>query len=103
MPISALKEGHLNTLVNTINKHLPQGPKYFPDDMITDQQINSIKILCNRLTIDLDKFINSGSKTYKDIQQISRKTAASMIKRLNQYQSSGENSLEIPVDLLQES
>ncbi|WP_099187283.1 GTPase Era [Tepidibacter mesophilus] len=37
VPISALKEGHLNSLVNTINKHLPQGPKYFPDDMITDQ------------------------------------------------------------------
>ncbi|MCT4508065.1 MAG: GTPase Era [Tepidibacter sp.] len=37
VPISALKEGHLNSLVKTINKHLPQGPKYFPDDMITDQ------------------------------------------------------------------
>lgn len=37
VPISALKEGHLNPLVNTINKHLPEGPKYFPDEMITDQ------------------------------------------------------------------
>ncbi|WFD11611.1 GTPase Era [Tepidibacter hydrothermalis] len=37
VPISALKEGHLNSLINTINKHLPEGPKYFPDEMITDQ------------------------------------------------------------------
>ena len=71
------------------------------NDMITDQQINSINILCKRLSINLNNFINSGSKTYKDIQEVSRKTAASMIKRLNQYQSSGDDSVEIPLDILE--
>ncbi|SHG91253.1 GTPase Era [Tepidibacter thalassicus] len=37
VPISALKEGNLNSLINVIKKYLPNGPKYFPDDMITDQ------------------------------------------------------------------
>lgn len=36
MPVSAL-ENDLGGLVETILKRLPQGPKYFPDDQITDQ------------------------------------------------------------------
>jgi GTPase len=37
VPISALKADGVNDLINTIIKYLPEGPKYFPDDMITDQ------------------------------------------------------------------
>lgn len=37
VPISALKEGSLNTVLNVIKKYIKEGPKYFPDDMITDQ------------------------------------------------------------------
>lgn len=70
------------------------------NDMITDQQINSINLLCNRLSIDVNKFINSGSKQYDDIKKVNRQSAADMIKRLNQYQSTGEGSKEIPEDLL---
>ena len=36
IPISALKND-LGDLVDTILKQLPQGPKYFPDDQLTDQ------------------------------------------------------------------
>jgi GTP-binding protein Era len=36
IPISALKND-LGDLVDSILKHLPQGPKYFPDDQLTDQ------------------------------------------------------------------
>jgi GTP-binding protein Era len=36
IPISALKND-LGDLLDTILKHLPQGPKYFPDDQLTDQ------------------------------------------------------------------
>ncbi len=36
IPISALKND-LGDLVDTILNHLPQGPKYFPDDQLTDQ------------------------------------------------------------------
>lgn len=69
--------------------------------LISDAQVNSIKIMCERLGIDVNKFINSGSKKYGDILEISRQTAANMIKRLNEYQSNS-SSVEIPVDLLLE-
>ncbi len=36
IPISALKND-LGDLVGSILKYLPQGPKYFPDDQLTDQ------------------------------------------------------------------
>ncbi len=36
IPVSALKND-LGDLIDTILKHLPQGPKYFPDDQLTDQ------------------------------------------------------------------
>lgn len=37
IPISALKADGIDDLINTIKRYLPEGPKYFPDDMITDQ------------------------------------------------------------------
>ncbi len=37
VPISALRADGIDDLINTVIKSLPRGPKYFPDDMITDQ------------------------------------------------------------------
>lgn len=37
IPISALKEKNKVDLLNTIKKYLPEGPKLYPEDMITDQ------------------------------------------------------------------
>lgn len=37
IPISAINGVNLDTLLSTITKYLPEGPKYFPEDMITDQ------------------------------------------------------------------
>lgn len=37
IPISALKGYNIQELLETVRKSLPEGPKYFPDDMITDQ------------------------------------------------------------------
>ena len=37
VPISALKGDGLKELTRAIEKLLPQGPKYFPEDMVTDQ------------------------------------------------------------------
>jgi GTP-binding protein Era len=37
IPISALKRNGLDILLNEVMKALPTGPKYFPDDQITDQ------------------------------------------------------------------
>ena len=37
IPISALKGQGLDTLLNSVIKALPEGPRYFPKDQITDQ------------------------------------------------------------------
>lgn len=37
IPLSALKGKNHETLLKSIEKYLPEGPKYFPEDMITDQ------------------------------------------------------------------
>ena len=37
IPVSACTGSGLDVLAACLKKHLPSGPKYFPDDMITDQ------------------------------------------------------------------
>lgn len=37
VPIAAIKGKNTDTLVNVIQKYIEEGPKYFPDYMITDQ------------------------------------------------------------------
>ncbi|MDR1701860.1 MAG: GTPase Era [Sporomusaceae bacterium] len=37
VPVSALNGSNLENLTAEIKKHLPEGPKYYPDDTITDQ------------------------------------------------------------------
>ena len=37
VPVSALNDTSFTGLVGEITKHLPEGPAYFPEDMITDQ------------------------------------------------------------------
>ena len=37
MGISALQNKNINTLIDKIVNYLPEGPQYFPSDMITDQ------------------------------------------------------------------
>lgn len=37
IPISAMSNDGVDLLVNDIKKVLPEGPKYFPEDMLTDQ------------------------------------------------------------------
>ena len=37
VPISAKEENNLDGLLTEIKKHLPKGPQYYPEDMVTDQ------------------------------------------------------------------
>ena len=37
IPVSALKKDGIALLIQSISKNLPPGPRYYPDDMITDQ------------------------------------------------------------------
>ena len=70
------------------------------ESFITEQQINTIKTMCNRLGIDVFKFINSGSKQYDEITKITRASAAGMLTQLNRYQSSGDKPIEVPLNLM---
>jgi hypothetical protein len=72
------------------------------NEKISDAQINTIDTMCTRLGIDTKKFINSGSKQYESIDEVSRSAAAGMIKQLNRYQSSGEDAVDIPLNLIGE-
>jgi len=37
IPISAIKQDGISLLIERISDYLPQGPRYYPDDFITDQ------------------------------------------------------------------
>ncbi len=37
VPISAKKETNLDGLLSEVKKYLPEGPQYYPEDMVTDQ------------------------------------------------------------------
>lgn len=37
IPISALKNSNVDSLIKSLSKKLEVGPKYFPDDLVTDQ------------------------------------------------------------------
>ncbi|MCL2853415.1 MAG: GTPase Era [Defluviitaleaceae bacterium] len=37
IPISAINGENLDRLMETVTNYLPQGPRYFPDDVLTDQ------------------------------------------------------------------
>ena len=37
MPISAFEGTNTDELLSVIRKYLPEGPQYFPSDMVTDQ------------------------------------------------------------------
>lgn len=37
IPVSALSGENTDTLMKVIKKYLPEGPQYFPEDMVTDQ------------------------------------------------------------------
>ena len=38
IPISAMKDKNVDKLIEVMVKYMPEGPQYYPEDMITDQQ-----------------------------------------------------------------
>jgi hypothetical protein len=86
------KEFMQNYLANTEIDEDQTGP-------ITDMQKTTIQLLCKRLNIDENKFINLGQQHYDALEEISRPTAAIMIQQLNGYQNSGEHNIEIPEEI----
>ena len=65
----------------------PTTGEWNEEDPISVPQINFIDGKCRQLDIDVFEFINSGEKTYKSIQEVSKKTASKMLAMLNEYQN----------------
>ncbi len=81
---------------NSVNKMVQEetGNDLNEYELITDSQIKVVGALCERLGIDVSKFINSGEKTYESIERVPKATAARMIKKLSLFQ---KDMNEIPV------
>lgn len=69
------------------------------DEKINDMQVNLIKVMCDRLGIDVLKFINKNGDNYTAIEQVTKGVATKMISTLNAYQSNG-NDVSIPPSIL---
>lgn len=64
------------------------------EDRISKDQINFIDMKSKKLDIDVMGFVNSGSKKYRSIYEVTRETAAKMIKEINKF--SNDESLIKP-------
>lgn len=62
VPISALNDDNLDRFVDVIKDMLPEGPQYFPEDMITDQPERFIiaEIIREKALINMDEEIPHG-------------------------------------------
>lgn len=58
------------------------------EDRITKDQINFIDMKCRKLNIDVEKFVNSGEKEYRSIYEITKETAAKIIKMVTKLSTS---------------
>ena len=54
-------------------------------DRVSKDQVNFIDMKCKKLDIDVMGFVNSGSKKYRSVYEITRETAAKMIKEINKF------------------
>lgn len=68
-------------------------------DTLSPIQTAFIQKMCKRLQIDVNKFINSESWKYNDLQDVTAQHAQDMIDKLNQYQSNSNTSLNVPTEL----
>lgn len=81
---------------NTMKQQKETSGEWDESQKISDAQISFLENKTNSLGIDLTKFINSGVLQYASIKEIKRGTAASMIERINQYQT---QQLPIPAEI----
>ncbi len=77
--ISALNNENIEEYINAIKKILPEGPQYFPDDMITDQPERFIvsEIIREKALINLEEEIPHG--IYVSIDKIRQREGKELI------------------------
>tara|TARA_Y100000004_G_scaffold187619_1_gene240664 strand:- start:767 stop:1516 length:750 start_codon:yes stop_codon:yes gene_type:complete len=71
----------------TVNSNKTVDGEWQENDSISDPQINFIDAKCKQLDINVLNFINAGSEQYDSINNVSKKTASSMLSTLNEYQN----------------
>lgn len=62
VPISAAKNDGIGILKDELSKHIPCGPQFFPEDMVTDQPMRQVvaELIREKLLYALDKEIPHG-------------------------------------------
>jgi GTP-binding protein Era len=70
IPISAIQNKNIDLYINALKKMLPEGPQYYPDDMITDQPERMIisEIVREKALNNLQEEIPHG--IYVEVQEI---------------------------------
>ncbi len=79
VPISAAKNKNVQTLINVIKGYMEEGPKYFPDDMVTDQPERVIvsEIIREKVLLYTEKEVPHGVAV--DIERIKKRKEKDII------------------------
>lgn len=79
VPMSAKTGENLDTLIKTIVQYLPEGPQYFPEDMITDQpeRLLIAEIIREKILMNLREEIPHGVAV--DIELIEKRPDKDMV------------------------
>ncbi|KDR95088.1 GTP-binding protein Era [Peptoclostridium litorale DSM 5388] len=79
VPISAAKNRNVETLINVIKGYMEDGPKYFPDDMVTDQPERVIvsEIIREKVLLYTEKEVPHGVAV--DIERIKKRKEKDII------------------------
>jgi len=56
-----------------------------------------MNMLCQRLNVDVTKFLNSGEQKYTNVKQISKDEAGKFLATINEYQ---QNKQRIPEEII---
>jgi hypothetical protein len=80
----------------SVNAGKPTDGEWNEEDSISSAQIRFMDNKCKQLNIDVVKFINMGSESYKSVEDIKKKTASKMLSMLNEFQTKNK---ETPDDI----
>lgn len=76
----------LHTTVAEETSNQADEENWTTNEFISSSQESCINVMCERLNLSVEEFINSGKKTYESIKKIPYNTAIAMIKELTNIQ-----------------
>ncbi len=79
IPISALNDENITEYINTLKDLLPEGPQYFPEDMITDQPERFVvsELIREKALLFLDEELPHG--IYVSVEKMKKRPKKSMV------------------------